>query len=264
MPGELRTYVYRGGERGDGRRRSMVFVHGAGHDHSVWNLQARYFAHHGWSVLAPDLPGHGASGGEPLPSVEDLAAWLLALLDREQAEGVHLVGHSMGSLVALEAAARAPQRVAGLALVGSSVPMPVAPILLEAARDERQRAHAMINQWSFSAAGRLGAGAVPGMNAPQINLRLMERQRPGILYADLAACNGYLRGPQAAGEVRCRTLLVCGARDQMTPPRNADTLRGALCRAADLRIETIADCGHAIMAEKPEPLTDALIDWSGG
>jgi len=263
MDSLLQPYLYRGGRRGDGWRH-LVFVHGAGNDHSVWNLQARYFAHHGWSVLAPDLPGHGASGGNPLPSIEALADWLLALLDHEQAEDVHLVGHSMGSLVALEAAARAPQRIAGLVLVGSNVPMPVAPVLLDAARDERGRAHAMINQWSFSAAGRLGAGAVPGQYAPQINLRLMERQPDGVLFVDLAACNAYQRGLEAASEVRCRTLLVCGEKDQMTPPRNQQGLRGALSLAAELRIETIADCGHAIMAEKPDQLTDALIDWSGG
>ncbi|MCB1888622.1 MAG: alpha/beta hydrolase [Rhodocyclaceae bacterium] len=240
----------------------IVFIHGAGHDHSVWNLPARYLARHGYQVLAPDLPAHGCSAGPALTRVEDMASWLLDRLDREGIAQATLAGHSMGSLVALEAAARAPERIEGLALIGTAVPMPVAPALLDAARDDPPRAHAMINQWSFSPDALLGRGAVPGMLAPVTNLRLMGRQGPGVLHADLAACNAYARGLDAAARIACPTLQVCGKRDQMTPARNLGALNDALSRdAARLMIHAIDGCGHAIMAEKPEALTDALMQW---
>ena len=89
----------------------VVFVHGAMNDHGVFTLLARWFAHHGWGVLAPDLPGHMRSAGPALASVEAMADWLLALLDAAGVEQAALAGHSLGSLVALEAAARAPERV---------------------------------------------------------------------------------------------------------------------------------------------------------
>ena len=105
------AYAYTGGKAFDAALPCVVFVHGALNDHSVWTLLARWFAHHGHGVLAVDLPGHGRSGGAPLASVEALADWLLALLDAAGVRRAAFVGHSMGSLIALEAAARAPQRV---------------------------------------------------------------------------------------------------------------------------------------------------------
>ena len=89
-----------------------MFVHGAAHDHSVWAWQSRYFAHHGFNVLAVDLPGHGRSAGEAQSSVEAIADWIAALLDAVGVKRAALVGHSLGSLAVLEAAARYPVRVA--------------------------------------------------------------------------------------------------------------------------------------------------------
>src|SRR6476661_3950074 len=102
------AYAYTGGKAFDARQPTIVFLHGAQNDHSVWALQSRYFAWHGWNVLAPDLPGHGLSGGEALSTVEDMADWILDLLDAAGARQALLVGHSMGSLIALETAHRAP------------------------------------------------------------------------------------------------------------------------------------------------------------
>ncbi len=255
------AHVYRGG-RNDAVGPTIVFVHGAGHDHSVWNLQARYLARHGYRVLAPDLPGHGRSTGPALSRIEDMAEWLLALLARETDGRATLAGHSMGSLVALEAASRAGGCIDGLALIGTAVPMPVAPALLDAALANRPKAHSMINQWSFSPDALLGRGAVPGQAAPVLNLRLMARQGNGVLHGDLAACNAYEGGLDAAGRIACPVLLVCGQRDQMTPARNLGALNDALSRdATRLMIHTVEACGHAIMAEKPDSLTDALMHW---
>ena len=106
------VYAYTGGRALDVARPTIVFVHGAAHDHSVFALQSRYFAHHGYAALAVDLPAHGRSDGAPLASVEAIADWIGALLDALDVSEASLVGHSMGALAALEAAARIPRRVA--------------------------------------------------------------------------------------------------------------------------------------------------------
>jgi pimeloyl-ACP methyl ester carboxylesterase len=128
------AYAYTGGKTFDPMQPCIVFLHGALADHSVWTLAARWFAHHGHAVIAPDLPGHSRSLGPPLASAEALADWLIALLDAAHVGRAALVGHSMGSLIALEAAARAPDRVAQLVMVGTAYPMKVSAALLDSAR----------------------------------------------------------------------------------------------------------------------------------
>ena len=120
-----KTYVYTANKAFDAAKPTVVFIHGAANDHSVWTLQSRYFAYHGWNALAVDLPGHGKSTGKPLASIPAAAAWITRVLDAAGAGKAALVGHSMGSLIALETAARHPDRVLRLALVGSAAPMPV-------------------------------------------------------------------------------------------------------------------------------------------
>ena len=128
------AYAYTGGKTFDPSLPTVVFIHGAQHDHSVWILQSRYLAHHGYGVLALDLPGHVKSSGAPLASVEDMAAWVVALLDAAGVKTAILVGHSMGSLIAIETAGAFPERVSKVALVGTAVPMRVGPDLLNATR----------------------------------------------------------------------------------------------------------------------------------
>jgi pimeloyl-ACP methyl ester carboxylesterase len=261
----LPTFVYTGGQPFAATKPPVVLIHGAGHDHSVWNFQARRLAHHGFAVLAPDLPGHGRSGGEPLPSIEALAHWTSALLDAACLEHAALAGHSMGSLVALQAAAQLPGRIDRLILIGSVAPMPVAEPLLAAARNDRAAAHAMINQWSYTFPSQLGASSQPGISLTGLNQRLMERQRDGVLAVDLAACNAYDDGLAAAGRVRCPTLLLCGARDQMTPGRAVKPLQEALVNAAGgARMITIPRAGHAMMAEAPDAVGDSIRSFLTG
>lgn len=251
--------IYTGGRGFDRALPTVVLVHGAGHDHSVWNYQARHLAHHGFGVLAPDLPGHGASHGSPLADIDAMANWLLDLVDAVGSTRVRLVGHSMGSLVALAAAAKAPDYVERLILVGSVAPMPVAPVLIEAARTQPDRAHAMINQWSYSPTGQLGASATPGASLTGTNQRLMERQAAGVLATDLEACNAWTDGLAVAAEIRCPTLLVCGERDQMTPPRAVKPLHDALVNASGgARMMTVPGTGHAMMAESPAAVSNAI------
>ena len=131
------AYAYTGTREFNPAQRTAVFIHGAANDHSVWALQSRYFAFHGWNVLALDLPGHGQSAGPLRTSVDALADWVAAFLDAANVIGAVVIGHSMGSLTALELSSRRPDLVSKLALVGTAVPMAVGDVLLDAARDER-------------------------------------------------------------------------------------------------------------------------------
>jgi len=257
--GAQRAFLYTGGRPFDPELPAVVLIHGAGHDHSVWNFQARALAHHGFAVIVPDLRGHGRSAGEPLATIEAWATWIASLLDALGVARASLVGHSMGSLIALQAAAASPGRTARLVLVGSVAPMPVADPLLDAARHRRAAAHAMINQWSYTPRAWLGASATPGVCLPGLNRQLMAQQGEGVLAVDLAACHAYQGGLAAAAAVRCPTLMLCGERDQMTPLRAANVLFDALVNAAGgARMMTIPRAGHAMISEAPDAVSDSL------
>jgi pimeloyl-ACP methyl ester carboxylesterase len=249
------AYAYTGARALVPAQRTVVFVHGAANDHSVWALQSRYFAHHGWNVLAVDLPGHGKSGGEALPSVETIADWMVALIDAAGVAEAALVGHSLGSLAALECVARHPDRITKAALVGPAVPMTVTDVLLDAARRDDHVAYELINGWSFSSGKQLGGNRLPGIWMTGNSMRLLERNRPGVLHTDLLACNVYAGGLAAAARVRCPTLAILGARDIMAPPKNAQALVATLPEA---RVVKLPECGHALMAEQPDAVLDAL------
>ena len=253
-----RVYAYTGTRAFSATKPTVLFVHGAAQDHGVFALQSRYFAWHGRNAVAVDLPAHGRSGGEALPSVEALADWLRGVLDALDVREADIVGHSMGALAALECAARHPERVRRLALLGPSAPMPVSDELLDAARRNDHVAYELINSWSFAAGSQLGGNRQPGLWMLGNAMRLIERTRPGVLYTDLVACDSYANGNAAAARVRCPTLVVIGARDIMAPPRNARAMMAAL---ADVRTVTLPETGHSLMAERPDEVLDALREF---
>ncbi|HET6518954.1 MAG TPA: alpha/beta hydrolase [Geminicoccaceae bacterium] len=234
---------------------AVVFVHGAGMDHTVWQLQTRYFAHHGRSVLAVDLPGHGRSAGPALATVADMALWLGELIEAAGAtKSVALVGHSMGALVALQAAAGRDD-VGALALLGVAARMPVHPGLLEAAERDDPLAVELITSWAFGRAAHIGGHRAPGLWMTGGGRRLLGRSAPGVLYRDLAACDAYGDALAAAAAVRCPALLLLGAWDAMTPPRVAAPLAEAL---REVRTTVLPECGHMMMIERPDASLDAL------
>ena len=234
---------------------AVVFVHGAGMDHSVWVMPARYFARTGLNVLAPDLPGHGRSEGPALDSIEAMASWVVRAMDAAGLETVAVVGHSMGSLVAYALAALFPERCRALALFGISAPMPVTSVLLNAAEDNDHAAIDMANTWSHSSGARLGANENPGLWMLGTGKRLLENARPGVFHADLGACDGF-DPDEIAGSVACATLVVLGEADQMTPARAGLRIQE---RLQDPRIVQLPGCGHAMLSEQPNAVLDALI-----
>ncbi len=248
------VYAATGGRPFDAGQDSVVFMHGAGMDHTIWALQTRYFAHHGRSVLAPDLPGHGRSAGPALDSIAAMAAWVDAFLQAAGVTTAALVGHSMGALIALETAARFPDRVRALALLGAAPRMPVHPDLLAAAEANEHLAYDLVTSWGHGPTGHVGGNRAPGLWLMGGSERLLERSAPGVLHRDLAACNAY-DGGAAAERVGCATLVVLGSDDRMTPARAGRKLAGAIPGA---QVMEIAGCGHMMMLEKPDETLDAL------
>jgi pimeloyl-ACP methyl ester carboxylesterase len=252
------AYAYTGGKVFDATLPCVVFIHGALHDHSVWTLLARWCAHHGHSVLAPDLPGHGRSAGMPLPSVQALADWLLELLNAVGVARAVLVGHSMGSLVALEAAARAPTLATHLVMIATAYPMKVSQALLSTARDAPLKAIDMVNAFSHSGWGAKPSFPGPGSWLHGANRALMRRVQAGqkevnLFEHDFGVCDRYVGGLQAAQAVQCPTTFILGKQDQMTSVRQSRDLASAL--KADVHE---VQAGHALMTEAPDAVLGAL------
>ena len=253
-----RAFAYTAAHELDPKKSSVVFVHGAGLDHSSFALQSRYFGYHGRNVIALDLPGHGRSEGPPLPSIEAVADWLSAVLRKLKIEKASIVGHSMGSLVALEFAARHPAQCERIALIAIGYPMKVTEVFLEAARNDDYAAFDMSTIWGHAAQVPLGRDPNPGMWMYGDTLARLERLAPGVLYNDLKACNDYSTGAESAAKVKCPALFILGRRDVMTPPRAAKLLQEKIAGA---RTVEIAPSGHTLMAEAPDATLDALIGF---
>ncbi|MBY4898782.1 alpha/beta fold hydrolase [Cupriavidus sp. AU9028] len=259
-----RAYAYTGGKPFDPTLPCVLLIHGAQNDHSVWGLQSRWFAHHGFSVLAVDLPGHNRSEGAPLPTVEQMADWAMALADAAKAQGPVLVfGHSMGSLIALECAARHAERVRGIGMLATAFPMKVSDALLEAAREREDEAIAMVNAWSHSSLANKPSSPGPGFWMQGVNRRLMERvsarhPQAQVFHNDFQACNAYTHGEQAAASVSCPALVLSGSKDMMTPARSARALAARMKQATLVEVPS----GHNLMGEQPDAVLDAMAGFA--
>src|SRR6266403_1907196 len=222
------SFVATGGREFDKSQPAVVLLHGAGFDHSTWALHSRWFAHHGFGVLAPDLPGHGRSSGAPLPTIAEMADWTAALLDDAGAAKAKLVGHSMGSLIALETAARHPAKVSALGLIGTAATMTVGPDLLKAAEANDRSAIDMVSIWGLGFNAELGGSLAPGVWMHGSAQSTLRRCRPGVLFGELSACNAYADALSAAAQISVPTTLILGEKDMMTPARAGKALAAAI------------------------------------
>lgn len=244
---------------------TVVFVHGAGLDHSWWGLQSRYFGYHGCNVLAVDLPAHGRSAGPPLATIGEMAEWLRKILEEKKIKAASLVGHSMGALVSLEFAARHPGMTERIALIGVAYPMKVSDGFLDAAKRNDPSAYDMETIWGHAAQVPFSSNPNPGMWMYGDTLARLGRLAPGVLHSDLSACNAYATGLESAAKISCPALFILGSRDAMTAPRNAQTLIKQINNSKTIEIRP---SGHSLMAEAPDATLDALIEFilgaSGG
>ena len=262
------AYAYTGGKAFDAAKPTIVFIHGVLNDHSVWILQTRYLAHHGFNVLAIDLPGHGRSGGDAPSSVEEAALFIETLLDAAGVRQTSLVGHSWGSLIALETAARLQDRITHLALVGTAFPMKVSPALIEASLNEPMKALQMVNVFSRATLAAPPSALGPGTWVYGASMALGRRllasnTQVNIFHRGFVACDSYANGLEAVATIACPVLFVLGESDQMTPPRAAKSLIDQ-AQASGKSFQVVkVPMGHHQMSESPEETLNALKDFLG-
>jgi pimeloyl-ACP methyl ester carboxylesterase len=249
------VFATTGGTEFDPAKPAVVFLHGAGFDRTAWRLQTRWFAHHGRSVLAVDFPAHGRSEGPALDSIAAMADWTARLIDVAGLEQAALVGHSMGALVALDCAARHPDKVRALALCGVAVDMPVHPEMLESAKANTLKVQELMTFWGIGNALHKGGMVSPGLWLRRESLAVLAGNRPDVIHSDLAACNAYKDAPQRAAAVTCPTVLVLGDGDLMTPAGKGKALAAALPGAKTV---VVANSGHFMMVERPDETLEAL------
>ena len=251
------TYCYTGGKAFDASKPTAVFIHGVLNDHSVWILQSRYLANHGWNVLAVDLPGHCKSGGEAPASVEAAAAFVAALLEAAGIEKAALIGHSWGSLIALEAAAKLQQRVTHLILVGTAFPMKVSPALLDASLNDPMAALKMINVFSRSTLSAPPSALGPGTWVYGASMALGRRvlasnTQVNVFHRGFKACDDYANGENAITKITCPVLFLLGAQDQMTQAKAAQLLIDKATSGGKKMQVISLPVGHHQMTEAPE------------
>ena len=260
------SYCYTGGKPFNAAQPTVVFIHGVLNDHSVWILQTRYLAHHGWNVLAVDLPGHCRSDGDAPSSVEEAADFIAALLDAAGVQRAGLVGHSWGSLIALEAASRLKDRVSHLVLVGTAFPMKVSQALLDASLNEPMKALKLVNVFSRSTLAPPPSALGPGTWVYGASMALGRRvlasnPRVNVFHRGFKACDSYANSEMAIQTITCPVLFVLGAQDQMTPPKAAQALIAAARGAGKAVHITSLAVGHHQMTEAPDETLFAIRDF---
>ena len=263
------TYCYTGGKPFNAAQPTVVFIHGVLNDHSVWALQSRYLAHHGWNVLAVDLPGHCRSAGDAPASVKAAAEFITALLDAAEVQRAALIGHSWGSLIALEAASRLHDRISHLVLVGTAFPMTLSPALLDASLNEPMKALKLVNVFSRSTLAPLPSALGPGTWVYGASLALGRRvlasnTEVNVFHRGFNACDTYMNGEAAIAEITCPVLFLLGNADQMTPPRSAQGLIAAGRQAGKAVQVSHLDVGHHQMTEAPDATLFAIRDFLKG
>jgi len=253
--GGRKVFAALGGRPFDPGLPAVVMVHGAGFDHTTWVLQTRYLADRECSVVAVDLPGHGRSEGPPLTSIGAMGDWVVGVLDALGAERATVVGHSMGGLVAVQAAADHPDRIERIALLGVADAIPVHPDLLAAAAADEPRAADLVARWSVSTTGHAAGTVHPGARLRESTRRLLERAAPGVLSADLRACHDRGSVVDTARRVACPVVVIAASADKMTPVAGARVLTDAFPSA---RLVVAEGSGHLMMSEAPDLVNETL------
>jgi pimeloyl-ACP methyl ester carboxylesterase len=252
---DVPVHIATGGRKFDANKTTLVFTHGSGQNHLTWVLQSRYFAHRGCGVLAPDFPGHGLSGGAPLDSIEAMTDWLIALLDSLGVQRACLIGHSQGCLVALDAAARHAGRVSHLGLIAGALAIPVNDQLLSMSESALAKAIGAMTSWGHGEMAHMHDNTQPGHSFLGYGRRLMAMNHADALHSDLAACNNYRGGKDAAARISQPALVVLAGADRMTPPKFGRAMADSLVNS---QCETLAGAGHMLPAERPAEINAAL------
>ena len=246
-----------GGRSHDSAEPAVVLVHGAGGDRTVWQLQTRWIAHHGYRTAAIDLPGHGGTDGPVLATIEAMGDWLAETVTALDLAPAHLVGHSMGTFVVLEAAARHPEFARSVVMLGTAGAMPVHPALQTAADANESLAGELITSWGIGTRAHTGGHASPGMWLIGGNTALLDRSPDGVLASDLASCRVYEGAVESAAKVQCPVHLILGRDDKMTPNKAAAEMIDAFSNVTAVYHERM---GHFLQIESPIPVRRSIAE----
>ena len=250
-----KSYFSTGGRAHKDGAPFLIFLHGSGQSHLSWVLQSRFFAYQGFNVVAPDFPGHGLSDGAPLASIEEMANWIIALMDSLGIEKAVISGHSQGGLVALELASRYPARVERLVLIATALAIPVNDYLVSASRDKQAAAIQMMTGWGHGGIAHFHDNTQPGFSHLGFGRALMAGNETTSLHTDLNACNAYDRGAEAARHITQPCLIILAGADKMTPIKKgrelANTIKGS-------QLVEIPGAGHMLPSESPDRVNTAL------
>ena len=247
-------YVATGGKEFNASLPTVLFLHGSGGDHRTWALQTRWFAYHGYSVLAPDLPEHSLSGGEAFKTIEESGPWLTEFLDKAGVKSAHVVGHSQGFLSALELYKTRPELCASFCAVATAAAIPVNQALIDTAKDSSDKAAQMMCNWGFGPAAHMGQSSVPGMQPIAISRAIMSRNP---LAADLQACADYSGGMDVVTTLDVPMLCILGNKDKMTSIKAGL----ALAAAANASSKVVDGGGHMLPIEEPKQVLRHLKDF---
>jgi len=222
----------------------VVFVHGAGGNSLLWRRTLQGLSGKAKAV-AVDLPGH-PSGDITCKTVEDYAEALHAFIQESRLDRPAVCGHSMGGATVLTLALTHPEDIGGLMLVSTGAKLGVAPEILEGLKSQPMRAiENVITPWSFDSIdlglGREARAALSVSNPP-------------VFLNDYLACQGFdVRADLQ--RIAARTLVVCGDKDRMTPPKWSHYLKANIL---DSEIYLVKDSGHMLPLERPEALAQVL------
>lgn len=245
------VYVATGGKDFNPDLPTVIFLHGSGGDHRTWALQTRWFAYHGYSVLAPDLPGHSLSGGDAFKAIEESEPWLLEFLKKAGVQSAHFVGHSQGFLSTLAFAKDHQDKVLSLTAIGTAASIPVNQALIDTAKESAAKAAHMMCNWGFGPEAHMGVSSVPGMQPIAISRAIMSRNP---LDADLQACADYKAGADVVKTLNVPCHCILASHDKMTPLRAGK----ALADAMGVTPTIIQGGGHMLPLEKPKETLSAL------
>ncbi len=248
-------HIATGGRDFDANGKVVTLLHGGGQNHLTWILQSRYLAHRGFSILAPDFPGHGLSSGSPLTSVEDQAEWIVELLETLSVNQYSLVGHSQGALVSLEATILEPEKVQAICLIAAAMSIPVNDYLLDASEKALQKAVNLMTSWGHGSGAHMYDNTMPGHSFLEYGRRIMDSNNRGALLTDLNACNNYKNGEYAVTQIHHPTLCILAEEDRMTPVKHGKAMARKIKNS---EVVVVEKAGHILPAEKPLEVNKAL------
>lgn len=222
---------------------TLLLIHGAGGSHRVWPASLTTLDK--TRVVALDLPGHGLSAPPGLRSVAHYAEAVEAFIKELDLENPIVVGHSLGSAIALAVAHRAHVPVRGLALLGAGARMPVGEVLLAGSLASLTAAADFIVAYGL-------AGEQP--EARQAIHAELLAVGATTTYGDFLACNRFDIRPQLPA-ISTPTLAIAGESDRLTPARFARALASDLPHG---RLVMLENAGHFAMLDQPQVVAEYI------